>query len=49
MGEYAEGHEFLKGGLDPIAADMAVKEAPDLFPGQTFFGFFDGKLDAIRR
>jgi hypothetical protein len=47
MGEYAEGHELFEGGLDPIAADVAMKEAPDLFPGQSFFGFLDGKLDAI--
>jgi hypothetical protein len=47
MGEYAEGQELFKGGFDFVAADVAVKEAPDLIPGQADFGFFDGNLDAI--
>jgi len=47
MGEHAQGDELFEGGLDPIAADMAVKKTPDLFPGQAVFGFLDGKLDAI--
>jgi hypothetical protein len=47
MGEYAEGQELFEGGLDFVAADMAVKEAPDLIPGQAVFGFFDGNLNAI--
>ena len=47
MGEHAEGHELFEGSLDVVAADVAVKEAPDLFPGQSVFGLVDGKLDAI--
>src|SRR5580658_6144468 len=47
MGEHAQGHELFECGLDLVAADMAVKEAPDLFPGQSVFGLLDGKLDAI--
>jgi hypothetical protein len=47
MGEYAEGHELFEGSFDPVAADVAVKEAPDLIPGQPVFGLLDGKLDAV--
>jgi hypothetical protein len=38
---------LFEGGLDFVAGDVAVKEAPDLIPGQADFGFFDGNLDAI--
>jgi hypothetical protein len=47
MGEYAKGDELFEGSLDPVAADVAVKEAPDLIPGQAVFGLLDGKLDAV--
>ena len=38
---------MFEGGFDFVAGDVAVKEAPDLIPGQADFGFFDGILDAI--
>jgi hypothetical protein len=47
VGEHAEGHELFECGLDLVAADVAVKEAPDLFPCQSVFGVLDGNLDAI--
>jgi hypothetical protein len=38
---------LFESGLDFVAADVAVEEAPDLIPGQAVFGFFDGNLNAI--
>jgi hypothetical protein len=37
MGEYAEGHELFESSLDALAADVAVKEDPDLIPRQAVF------------
>jgi hypothetical protein len=47
MGERAEGRELFECSLDLVAANVAVKETPDLFPGQSIFRLLDGKLDAI--
>ena len=45
--DHAERQELVEGGLDTVAAHMAVEKAVDLFSGQTDGGCFDGGLDAI--
>jgi hypothetical protein len=38
---------MLQGGIDALAADMAMEEVSDLFPGEALGGIIEGLADAV--
>jgi hypothetical protein len=46
-GEGAEGNHFFEGSVDTVGLDVAVKETPDVMPGESFVGGFDGFADTV--
>jgi hypothetical protein len=47
VGDQALSSKFFEREVNALAADMAVKESPDLFSGQAFLGFVQSLANAV--